>query len=281
MKTSSTTSVWIKCPKPNAKAKLRLFCFPYAGGGGLTFRQWPEGLPLDIEVCSITLPGHESRLGEPAVGRLEPLVNALFPELLSFMDRPFAFFGHSMGALIGFEVARRLRASKLPAPEHMFVSGRKAPQLPKAERRTFDLPEAEFIEELRRLNGTPHEVLEHPELLQLLLPILRADFAICQDYRYVPSEPFAFPITALGGLEDHEVTKDYLDGWREQTIGAFKLHMFPGEHFFLLSARRQLLQLLSGELSGLLRNVGSGTIQELRQKEASDFSCVLMDRSPS
>jgi medium-chain acyl-[acyl-carrier-protein] hydrolase len=259
-KLSSTTSVWIKSPKPNRKAKLRLFCFPYAGGGALTFRTWPASLPPDIEVCSIHLPGHESRLREPAFDRLAPLVDALMPELVPFMDRPFAFFGHSMGALIGFEVASRLRSSNAPPPEQMFVSGRRAPQLPTSERRTFELPEPEFIEELRRLNGTPHEVLEHPELLQLMLPILRADFAICQDYFYVPDQPFAFPITALGGLEDHEVTRNHLQAWREQTSGAFKLRMFEGDHFFLISSARLLFQLLSDELAGLLRKTAPSIV---------------------
>jgi medium-chain acyl-[acyl-carrier-protein] hydrolase len=207
-----------------------------------------------VEVCPVQLPGHESRLREPAFDRLGSLVDALVPELLPLLDRPFAFFGHSMGAMIGFETARRLRARKVVGLQHMFVSGRRAPQLPpKGERRTYDLPEAEFIEELGRLNGTPREVLEHPELLELVLPILRADFAICQTYAYTPGEPLNIPITALGGLEDQDVSRTSLEGWREQTSGPFTLHMLPGDHFFVHSERARICRRLSDELNGPLR----------------------------
>ncbi|MDQ3805156.1 MAG: thioesterase II family protein [Acidobacteriota bacterium] len=247
-------SGWIKSPKPNPAARLRLFCFPYAGGGALTYRSWPEALPADVEVCPVQLPGHESRLHEPAFNQLGPLVDALVPELLPLLDRPFAFFGHSMGAMIGFETARRLRAKKVVGPRHLFVSGRRAPHLPpKGERRTYDLPEAEFIEELGRLNGTPREVLEHPELLELVLPILRADFSICQTYAYAPSEPLNIPITALGGADDHDVGRASLEEWREQTSDIFKLHMLPGDHFFIHSARARVCHLLSDELNSLVR----------------------------
>lgn len=247
-------SPWIKSPKPNPGAKLRLFCFPYAGGGALTYRSWPEALPAEVEVCPIQLPGHESRLREPAFEKLGPLVDALVPELLPFLDRPFAFFGHSMGAMIGFEVARRLRAKGIGGPQQMFVSGRRAPQLPpKYERQTYDLPEAEFIEELGRLNGTPREVLEHPELLELVLPILRADFSICQTYAFTPGEPLNIPFNVLGGLEDEDVPRTSLEAWREQTNGPFKLHMLPGDHFFVHSARTRICHLVSDELKNLLR----------------------------
>ena len=196
-------SSWVKSPKPNPAARLRLFCFPHAGGGALTYRMWPEALPADVEVCAVQLPGRDGRIEDPAIDNLDALVDALVPELLPLLDRPFALFGHSMGAMISFEVARRLRARQLAVPQRMFVSGRRAPQLPpEDERRTFDLPKDEFVEELGRLNGTPREVLEHPELLELLLPILRADFSVCQTYVYAPGEPLDVPITVLGGLED-------------------------------------------------------------------------------
>jgi medium-chain acyl-[acyl-carrier-protein] hydrolase len=245
---------WIKSPKPNPAARLRLFCFPYAGGGALTYRSWPEALPADVEVCPINLPGHETRMSEPVFNHLAPLVDAFVPELLPLLDRPYAFFGHSMGAMIGFETARRLRSKKVAGPLHLFVSGRRAPQLPpKGERHTYNLPDAEFIEELGRLNGTSREVLAHPELLELLLPILRSDFSICQTYAYTPEEPLNIPITAFGGMEDFDVGRERLEGWREQTNNAFKLHMLPGDHFFVHSARAQLCRLMTGELNGLAR----------------------------
>lgn len=254
MSTLIYNSPWVKSPKPNPAARLRLFCFPHAGGGALTYRTWPEALPAEVEVCPVQLPGRESRIRERPFDDLNALVDALVPELLPLLDRPFAFFGHSMGAMIGFEVARRLRARRLACPQRMFASGRRAPQLPpKGERRTFDLPKNEFVEELGRLNGTPREVLEHPELLELLLPILRADFSVCQTYSYVPGEPLDIPITVLGGSEDSDVSRTGLEAWREQTSGAFKLHMLPGDHFFINSARARVCQLVGAELNDLLR----------------------------
>jgi medium-chain acyl-[acyl-carrier-protein] hydrolase len=163
------------------------------------------------------------------------------------MDRPFAFFGHSMGALVSFELARLLRREHATLPHALFVSGRRPPQLP-MEPPTYDLPEDEFVEELRRMGGTPEEVLRHPELLNLLLPTLRSDFELSQTYSYTEAPPFTFPITAFGGLNDQFVPREDLDQWREQTSGSFQLRMFPGDHFFLHSSQALLLQMLSRDL---------------------------------
>ena len=243
---------WVRSPKPNPRAMLRIFCFPYAGGSDLTFRTWPMELPAAVEICGVQLPGHGNRFREPLIDRMEPLVNAVTPMLIPYMDRPSAFFGHSMGALIAFEVARRLRRDCAPEPECLFVSGRPAPQVPDTERRTYDLPEPEFLKELRRLNGTPREVLEHPELLQLTLPIIRADFGLCQNYRYVPDAPLAYPIFAFGGVDDPEVSLEQLRAWSDQTTASFSHRLLPGDHFFLISARAVLLKTLSGVLEQLI-----------------------------
>jgi len=251
-KETSRNIQWVRSPKPNPRAALRLFCFPFAGGSDLTFRTWPMALPADVEVCGIQLPGHGNRLREALIDRIEPLVDALTPMLIPYMDRPFAFFGHSMGALIAFEVARRLRCDGGPEPECLFVSGRPAPQIPDQERRTYDLPEPEFLAELRRLNGTPKEVLAHPELLQLTLPIIRSDFALCQNYRYAPDAPLDYPIFACGGVDDQEVSAEQLRAWGEQTTASFSARLFPGDHFFLMSAKAALLKTLSGELEQII-----------------------------
>jgi surfactin synthase thioesterase subunit len=243
---------WVRSLKPNPQAVLRLFCFPYAGGSDLTFRTWPLELPAGVEVCGIQLPGHGNRLREPLIDRMEPLVAALTPMLVPYLDRPFAFFGHSMGAMIAFEVTRRLRRDSAPQPEYLFVSGRPAPQLPDTERCTYDLPEPEFLDELRRLNGTPKEVLEHPELLQLTLPIVRGDFALCQNYSYVPEARLDCPILAFGGEDDAEVSPEQLRAWGDQTAASFSLRMLPGDHFFLISAKAILLKTLSGALEQLI-----------------------------
>lgn len=249
---------WVTCPRPNPRAYLRLFCFPYAGGAASAFCTWSDDLPRGVEVCPIQLPGRESRLGEPPFTRLAPLVQALAPAIRPYLDKPFAFFGHSMGATISFELARQLRQQDDPGPVHLFVSGSRAPQIPDPDPPIHHLPEAEFVEELRRFNGTPELVLQNAELMQLFLPLLRADLALHEAYTYTADEPLDCPISAFGGLEDEEVSRDELAAWRDQTRGAFTLRIFPGDHFFLRSARALLLWAVSQDLTQVLGRVTGG-----------------------
>jgi medium-chain acyl-[acyl-carrier-protein] hydrolase len=248
MITRATDDAWVICPKPNPLSSLRLFCFPYAGGGALNFRTWSQGLPVSVEVCAVELPGRGKRIWEAPFTQALPLVQAIAHALLPYLDKPFAFFGHSMGALVSFEVARLLRREYGIAPVHLFVSGRSAPQLPAKEPPIHALPEPAFIEELRRLNGTPEAVLENVELMELLLPILRADFAVLETYVYATEPPLQCPITAFGGLQDVKVSVDRLEAWRQQTSADFSRQMLPGDHFFVQSAQPLLLQFLSREL---------------------------------
>ncbi|HEU4794033.1 MAG TPA: alpha/beta fold hydrolase [Pyrinomonadaceae bacterium] len=250
--TSISNTHWVNFPHPVPDAKLRLFCFPYAGGTSLTYRGWPLALPLDVEVCAIQLPGHGNRLHEPLFDRLAPLIDDFVPKLIGYLDKPFVFFGHSMGALLAFETARRLRRDYARLPEHLFISGHRPAQTRDTTRRTFDLPEPEFIEELRRLDGTPSEVLDHPELLEMMIPILRADFAIAQTYQYVDEPPLECDLTAFGGMNDTSVTREHLEVWRTHTSGNFKLRMFLGNHFYLHSARTALLQTIALDLRQLI-----------------------------
>lgn len=239
---------WVTRFQPNPQAALRLFCFPYAGGSSLIFRTWSANLPASVEVCPVELPGRGSQMRSAAFTRLEPLVAAIAPMLLPYSDKPFAFFGHSMGAMVSFEVARLLCQEYNLHPVHLFVSGRRAPQIPASKPPVHNLPEPAFKEELRRLNGTPKEVLENAELMELLIPTLRADFALLETYVYTPQVPLNCPITAFGGLQDSEASSDEIQGWQEQTNATFSLQMFDGDHFFLHSAQSQLLQALSEKL---------------------------------
>lgn len=245
---TSISNPWITCLKPNPQAHLRLFCFPYAGGSASIFRHWSDILPPEIEVCSINLPGRGARLKENSFTQLPPLIEALIPALPAHLDKPFVFFGHSMGASISFELARRLRREHGLMPSHLFLSGRRAPQIPDTEPPFHALPELEFLKKVRNLNGTPGEVLEHPELMQLMIPILRADFAVCETYAYQPEPPLACPISVFGGLQDDGVSSEDLAGWREQTSAAFMLRMLPGDHFFLHTSRHLLLETICREL---------------------------------
>ncbi|HEX8092144.1 MAG TPA: thioesterase domain-containing protein, partial [Blastocatellia bacterium] len=179
---SKTVNKWVSFPKPRPKARLRLFCFPYAGGNTQIFRSWVNALPESVEACPIQLTGRAPRLMEKPFTRLLPLAHAIAEGMLPYCDKPFAMFGHSMGAMLSFEVARYLRSHSGAEPAQLFVAGRRAPHIPDTEPRTYNLPEPEFIEELRRINGTPQAVLDNEELMQLFLPVLRADFEVCQTY---------------------------------------------------------------------------------------------------
>ncbi len=245
--------------RKNPQARMRLFIFPYAGGAASAFRTWPDHLPADLEVCPVQLPGREKRIREPLFSNLSCLVKSLVPVLRPYMVVPFAFFGHSLGALIGFEMARELRRQGLDGPEHLFVSGRCAPQIPDPEPPLHELPDGRFIEGLRRYNGTPDAVLQHKELMGLLLPILRADFAMSETYTYTSEPPLDCPIIAFGGLEEKLLQPDHLAAWENQSTRTFHLHMFPGDHFFIHDYRDDLLQTISrvvnevqvGERAGL------------------------------
>jgi len=182
--------------------------------------------------------------------QLAPLIEALAQALVPLLDKPFAFFGHSLGALVGFELARQLRRQSGVQPVRLFVSADRAPQIPHRDRPIHALPEEELLAELRRLNGIPGKVLEEAELMEIVLPVLRADFAVYENYVYSPEPPLHCPISAFGGLQDQRVSCGDLEAWRDQTSVSFSLRMFPGDHFFWNTAQPLILQVLSQELRG-------------------------------
>jgi medium-chain acyl-[acyl-carrier-protein] hydrolase len=236
---------------------LRLFCFPYAGGGASIFRTWSAGLPATIEVCPVQLPGRETRLKEAPYPHLPPLVQAMTQALMPSLDKPFAFFGHSMGALVSFALARQLCRQANLRPVHLFVSACSAPQFPLLCHALHTLPDPELIEELRRLNGTPQAALACPELMQLMLPILRADFAMCATYAYASEPPLDCPITVFGGMQDVAVRRERLQAWRFQTGAACAFHTLPGDHFFLHTAQLSLLSILAQELHQHVKTIAA------------------------
>jgi medium-chain acyl-[acyl-carrier-protein] hydrolase len=250
MTTATAFDSWIACRKPNPQARLRLFCFPYAGSGASIFRTWADGLPADVEVCPVQFPGRGTRLTEVPFTQISPLIEALTQALDPLLDKPFAFFGHSLGALVGFELARQLRRQSGVQPVRLFVSADRAPQILHRDRPLHALPEGELLVELHRLNGIPGKVLEEAELMQIMLPVLRADFAVYETYVYATEPPLSCPISALGGLQDQRVGRGDLEAWREQTNSSFSLRMFPGDHFFWNTMQPLLLQALSQELRG-------------------------------
>jgi medium-chain acyl-[acyl-carrier-protein] hydrolase len=241
-------TAWIKCFRSNPQARLRLFCFPYAGGGASVFRSWADQLPNPVEVCAIQLPGREDRHRDALFTDLPSLIATLLPDFVACLDHPFVFFGHSLGALVCFELARQLRQQNHPMPLHLFVAGRRAPQVTDSDPPIHNLPDDRFIAELRSYKGTSEVVLQNAELMALFLPILRADFAMNETYVYTTQSPLNCPISAFGGLEDHTVSFENLKAWQAQTTASFDLQMFPGGHFFLKSASNQVLKAISQQL---------------------------------
>ena len=253
MKTKQMITPWLSCPRPNREARLRLFCLPYAGGGDQVYRTWADQLPI-VETYLIHMPGRGRRLLERPFTNLLEVSKSLAGDIVSCLDKPFIFFGHSMGAMVSFELARQLRRGRLE-PMHIFVSGCHAPQIPDSNV-LHDLPESELVKELHRLNGTPKEVLENRELLSIVLPTLRADCMVTETYVYRSEPPLNCPITAFGGLQDPLVKREELEAWREQTSASFSLRMLEGDHFFLHSSERVLLSTLSRELHQLAASLG-------------------------
>jgi len=235
---------------------MRLFCFPYAGGGASIFRNWARHLPGHVEVCPVQLPGRDQRLFEPPLTNISAVVEALAEELKYWRELPFAFFGYSMGALIAFELAHHFREKYQVEPVHLFVAGRPGPQIPDPNEPTYDLPEPEFIDELRRLNGTPLDVIANKELMTLMIPLLRADFELCQTYRYSPKPPLHCSITAFGGLADKSVSRSSLEAWQVHSTAGFAVRMLPGDHFFLHSQEKTVLEKMSQELYRIAEMLG-------------------------
>jgi len=243
---------WIQRPLPRPAARLRLLLIPHAGGGASAFRGWADALPPEVEVCPVQLPGRENRMREPAFDRLAPLVEALAGALERWRDLPYAVLGHSNGALIGFELARHARRTGVPGPVHLFASGRRAPDLPARTRDVHQLPQAELVAELAELGGMPREVLEHPELMALIVPLLRADMALTETYEHRDEPPLEAPITALAGTDDAKVPLEDAEAWGRHTSGGFRLHAFPGDHFYLYARREPVIAALLPQLRPLL-----------------------------
>ncbi|MBL7684887.1 MAG: thioesterase [Deltaproteobacteria bacterium] len=242
---------WIlKKTIPVSNPQYRLFCFPYAGGQAAIYRSWIQSFPETIEVCAIELPGRGRRFGEPLFEKMSDLIPQIAKVLEEFQDLPFFFFGHSMGSLLAFEMCRFLRAHQKKLPKTLMVSGCGAPQLQSLRNRVLhDLPDEHFFSELERLQGTPAQVLAHPELMKLFLPIIRADLKMVETYSYQTEAPLEIPIIALGGDRDLEVSLSALSAWREQSSHPFEEKIFNGDHFFVKSCEEEVMAFVREKLN--------------------------------
>jgi medium-chain acyl-[acyl-carrier-protein] hydrolase len=246
---SDSSNNWFVCPQANPGAETRLFLFPYAGGGPAAFGKWPAALPSTIETWIAHYPGRGSRHNELPIKQISTLVERLSRAIQPLLDKPFAFFGHSLGALLAFELTRQLRQQNFPQPQILFVSACGAPGIPDPHPPIHALPDPEFLKALQDLNGIPADVMNIPELMELLLPTLRADFEAIEYYGYTLNEfSLNCPIIALGGLDDPRVSRERLEGWNQQTNASFKSRYFPGDHFFINTARESVIAAITTEL---------------------------------
>ncbi len=239
---------WLPFGTP-ATADTRVFCFPHAGASAAVFAQWQRIVGDSVRICPAQPPGRAERLREAPHRDVRSMVDDVVAGLEGQFTGTYALFGHSMGALVVFELARRLREIGAPPPAHVFVSGRPAPQLPEGRLRLRDLPTDRLVAELRRMGGTPDLLLSDPELLEAFLPMMRADFAVNEDYAYTDEPPLPVGLTALGGRTDPRATEPELRGWSAQTSARFACHLFPGGHFFAEQHAGQVLDIVRDELT--------------------------------
>ena len=248
----SRLGTWVIRPRPRPGAIVRLFCLPWAGAGASSYGAWAEALPDTIELCAIQLPGRENRLREAPFVRMAELVDTLATALDGELLSASALFGHSLGGLIAFELARRLTADGIP-PAHLFIAGCAAPHFRRLRQPMHRLDDAALLGALRRFDGLPEWVLSQPELLDLVLPTLRADLEMFETYEYQREQPLTCALTAFGGIDDRAVLPMEVAGWERLTEGPFVLRLLPGSHFFIGPQRPVVLEAVTGALAPLLR----------------------------
>lgn len=245
---------WLILPRladNRLERRLRLYCFPYSGGNAAAFVPWQRAIDPAMELCPVQLPGRGARFGEPPYTSFATLIHDLGQMLVEQSEAsslPFAFFGHSLGSLIAYELARHCQTHGLPQAQKLIVSGCNAPPLNMAKRRLHELPDDELLAKLREYNGTPEEVLNSRELMRLLLPVVRADFALGADYYYQPGPPLRIPITACTGRADTHADAAGMAAWGGLTQNEFHQHCFDGDHFYIQPQQTALLRCLAAEL---------------------------------
>ena len=239
---------WLPYKKPAGGAALRLFLFHFAGGTASAFRPWISALAPTIEAVPVQLPGRERRMRESAFRQLDALLDALEVGIGSELEKPHAFFGHSMGALVAYGLARRRQEQGKSLPVHLFASARSAPHIVAREEPIHSMPAQEFRDALKRMGGTPPEVLEHEELMALIEPLVRADLELNEGYRYQEGAPLQCPITAFGGAQDAEATEEQILPWEQHTTAGFRFRRFPQGHFFIQDALDEVLREIRTDL---------------------------------
>ncbi|WP_256366831.1 thioesterase II family protein [Acidobacterium sp. S8] len=250
MHTSHVVTPWIVRPSIRPSARIRLFCFPRAGGGVSSFRRWAEDCHPEIEIALIQPPGRENRLREEPLQSMKNMAESIADSMIEFLDKDYALFGHSLGGKVAFETARELRRRDLPGPLHIFAAASPGPAVPWAHSPVRTLGNRDLLQEIQqRYGGVPPEILEHEELCAILVPALRADMSVVETYQYAEEPPFASPITCLCGIYDSMTPESEASEWGRQTSAEFRLHMLPGDHFFPVQLRTSILDLIAADLN--------------------------------
>lgn len=226
-----------------ARSVMRLLCFPWAGGGASAFRRFAVHFPETVEVLVVQYPGREDRFHEKRLHRMDLIVKHVLDDVIHLFDRPIVFFGHSMGALVAYEMAQAVKAKLGREPRMLIVSGSGSPSTEGMyERCPNTASEEEFIADIRRLGGTPREILENPQMMRALLPVLRADYEVLDTYVCRPTMPLSCTLVACAGDKDTSVSRETMEAWFRYTTGPCKQHWFNGDHFYLSSQPLVLAQ---------------------------------------
>jgi surfactin synthase thioesterase subunit len=243
---------WFIRPQPKLAPAARLICLPYAGGSAATYVPWARLLPAEVELIALQPPGRGSRMNEAPHAQMQPLVADLMRVFPGITGRPYVLFGHSLGSRVAFEVTLQCQLKGIPLPARFIASGSRAPHLPKREQPIHDLPDAQFVEALRDLDGTPEEILNNSELIQWLLPLLRADFRIADEHLALPTT-LNCPLTVLAGTEDETVSPAEARAWQDLTTGELDIHWVTGGHFFVEHNREWVLEKVNALVTDIIR----------------------------
>ena len=231
--------------KLNSASRTRIVCFPFAGGGVSVYRTLFENVTIDAEVLAVLLPGRESRFSEAFVGDFETLVENISKELEEYNDKSLIFFGHSMGAVLAFETAACLFASGNDLVSKVFVSGARAPHLRDRDEKLHALSDKELFERLYSYGGMLSEIADNKQLVDLVLPIVRSDLSLIENYQCREGALIPCPILALSGFDDPEVSRPEVEAWEVYTSGPFSCRFYPGDHFFIKVNKEEIISLLS------------------------------------
>ncbi len=244
---------WFQVSKPVKNPLMRLFCFPYAGGSAYIYQDWFKYLPVEIEVIGVQYPGRGMRFTETPITNITEMLSELEIAISPYLDKPFAFFGHSNGGLISFELGRLLQSRGIDTQKYQFISAKRAIHLPHRGKKLHALPQDDFIKELVHLGGTPEEMLKNPEIMALFIPVLKADFAISETFNYSGTQRLNCNASLLYGEDDKDIPEADILKWHELINGTVQSKKFDGHHFFINSQKDLVLAYVNSQLKTLVK----------------------------